>query len=123
MAMMIRVKGKGKEVRFREPTVLKNKWSWKELGLIGGEDAPVLRELSYGKGPGTDNVLDNCLRRDEWLRNEAFNIVYEVFNNGLEIREQWKEGKIMILSKEKGEVPSFGNHRTITILPTINKLI
>jgi len=103
------------------------RWTRHELGLEdrGGmtTNAPVLSILSFGKGPGPDGVVDTLLLEDDNFREDIFNKVYDIFNNGQSIDQQLLEGKLMLLSKTNEANPDIGNTRPIVILNTTLKVV
>jgi len=86
-------------------------------------DAPVLRIISKGKGPGPDGFIDTLLYDNEKFREELFERAYEVFNEGRHIQEEERNGKLMLLSKTLETNPDPQDTRPIVIMNTFNKLI
>lgn len=79
--------------------------------------------LSKGKGPGVDCLVDKVIHEDPEIREQVFNYVEKVFNQGQNITEDLKIGKLMLLSKTNSTNPLASDTRPIVILNTTLKLI
>jgi len=60
--------------------------SRRKLGLeddLGRDsNAPILKTISYNKGPGEDNLVDTMIRTDPRIRKLCFEYAYDYINNG-----------------------------------------
>ena len=82
----------------------------------------IIKNLKNNKAPGVDNIQNVILK---YLEPSLTTILKKIFDSSYEIGyfpKRWKEGKVIMLYKNKGQKNDTKNYRPITLLNQFGKI-
>ena len=82
----------------------------------------IIKNLKNNKAPGLDNIQNVIIK---YLEPSLSKILQKIFNSCYEIGyfpKRWKEGKVIMLYKNKGQKNDSKNYRPITLLNQFGKI-